>query len=119
MAGTSIQTAIGDNKFYVDSGVAKVETNYVATDSGTSNALACALTDINGGSIALAAGLSIRLLTANDITKGTATTFTLNGGSAKVLGAQSRPGNNLATTLVAGAIIDIIYDGTQWQCVGY
>lgn len=116
-AKTGFTSPLG-TQVYINSGVVGVTFNLIQ-DTGSSNALAGALKDIAGDSVSLATGLRLSLRTANDITINTATTFNLNAGGTKVLGRQTRPGFTLSTTIVAGAIVDMVYDGTQWEVIGY
>lgn len=88
--------------------------NFV-TDTGASNALAVALTDNSGANVALAAGLMLVVKTANTLQAG-ANTIALNGGAAKSIKSQSL--QNLKTAYVVGAILPMVYDGTQWQVLG-
>lgn len=89
--------------------------NYQGTEGGANNAITANLVDQAGTAITLAAGLKITLKLAHSLQAG-ANTFTLNGaGGAKAIKSHNNPGNDIATAYVSGGIIDMIYDGTQWQ----
>lgn len=112
MAGTSFKTGIGNNTVHVDTIVSGVGVNYIGTESGASNALVAALTDIAGNNISLAAGLRVLLKTSNTLQAGA---NTLNLASSGVKDIKSVSGRNLKTAYAVGAIIDLVYDGTNWQ----
>jgi hypothetical protein len=118
---TSFMVAVGTSTVYVDSLVDRQGINYIGADTGSSNALAGALYDSLGNLITATTGMRVTLRTSNDITKGTACTFALSGGSAAAVVPQSNYANvtMAATTIRAGAMLDMIFDGTRWQVVGY
>ncbi len=93
---------------------AEQDSNYVV-DAGASNALTVTLVDNSGANVALAAGLRLTVKTANTLQAG-ANTLALNGGATKSIKSQSL--TNLKTAYVAGAILPLVYDGTQWQLLG-
>lgn len=91
--------------------------NYIASETGTTNAIAGALTDANGAAIPAIAGLRVSVLLAHGLQAG-ANTFNLNAtGTASIVSSRN-PGSNLATAYVSTGIIDLIYTGTVWACVG-
>lgn len=87
--------------------------NYIATETGSNNAIAGALVDATGTNVPLAAGLRVLILLAHTLQAG-ANTFALNG-TAKNLKSHLNPANNIATAYVSGSLVDMVYDGTQWQ----
>lgn len=88
--------------------------NYQGTEGGANNALTCNLVDISGGNIALAAGLRITLKIAHTLQAG-ANTLALNGGATKAIKSHLNVANNIATGYAVASIIELVYDGTQWQ----
>lgn len=90
------------------------ETNYIASETGANNAIAGALTDASGTNVTLAAGLRVVILLAHTLQAG-ANTFALNGGLAKDIKSHNNPANNIGTAYAVGGLVDLMYDGTQWQ----
>lgn len=95
---------------YINSGVLGVTFNFVQ-DTGSANTLAGTLTNIDGSSITLASGLRV-LVKANNTLQAGANTFNLNAGGA--VNIKNINSNNLKTTTAAGALLDMVYDGTNW-----
>lgn len=95
---------------YIDSAVVGVCPNFIE-DGGASNALTATLQTIDGSSVTLQAGLRLLLKSANTLQAG-ANTLALNGGSTKSI--KNINGNNIKTTTAAGAMLDMVYDGTNW-----
>ena len=87
--------------------------NFV-TDTGASNALVVVLTDITTANVPLAAGLRLLIKTANTLQAG-ANTLSFN---TVVKNIKNQNLVNLSTSYVSGALIDLAYDGTQWQMIG-
>lgn len=94
------------------------EFNYVATETGAANAITFTLQDADGDDVALTAGLAVRVKLGTTFAKDTASTVVMNGTSKNVFN-QSNPASNVHTAILSGGIVEIIYDGTQWQMVGY
>lgn len=112
MAGTGLTGPSGSlTTIYTDKQTSGQAENYI-TDTGAANALVGTLTTIDGSSVALNAGLRVTLKTSNALQAG-ANTFNLNGGGVKDITTTSL--RNLKTIVVAGAILDMVYDGTRWQ----
>jgi Collagen triple helix repeat (20 copies) len=82
--------------------------NYIASETGANNALIASLPGAT-----LAAGLEIRLKLAHSLQIG-ANTLNLNGTGAKAIRSHNNPANNISVAYVSGAIICLIYDGTQY-----
>ncbi len=94
--------------------------NFISTSAGVQNALTANLVDANGTAVPLAAGLEIIIKTGRLLQKDTAITLALNGGAAKAIKSQSSGGlNNVHTNLLTGALLGLIYDGTQFQVAGF
>lgn len=88
--------------------------NYQGTEGGANNALTCNLVDESGTAVTLAAGLRISLKIAHTLQAG-ANTLAINGGSVKNIKSHLNTANNIATAYASGSIIELLYDGTQWQ----
>jgi hypothetical protein len=84
---------------------------YAADTSGAANTVAAALTPALS---AYVAGLSVKVSIANTNTG--ASTLNLNGLGAKAVQWNGRP--LVGGELVAGKIVGLIYDGTQFQIEG-
>lgn len=114
----------GDNKVQIGGGTTTGITlngtvttyqamNYIASETGSNNAIAGALTDANGNNVTLAAGLRVLVKLAHSLQAG-ANTFVFNTVSKNIT-SHRNTGNNIGTAYVSGGIIEMIYDGTQWQ----
>ena len=88
--------------------------NYIASESGVNNALVATLTDTVGASITVAAGLRILLKLAHTLQVG-ANTLNLNSSGVKSIFKHTNPASNLSTGYAVGSVIDLFYDGTQYQ----
>lgn len=88
--------------------------NYVATEGGANNAITFNLLDSQGNNVPLAAGLRVMVKLAHTLQAG-ANTAAMNGGTAKSILSHNNTANNIAATYAVGGIIDMVYDGTQWQ----
>lgn len=88
--------------------------NFIATETGATNAIAGTLADVSGNFATLGTGLSVGILIAHTLQAG-ADTFALNGGSAKNIKSHFNKANNIATAYAVGSIVELIYDGTEWQ----
>lgn len=86
--------------------------NYIATESGSNNAIAGALTDASGVNVALAAGLRVIVQLAHSLQAG-ANTFVFNGTS-KNIKSHFNVANNIATAYAATGAIELLYDGVQF-----
>jgi hypothetical protein len=82
--------------------------NYIATESGSNNAIAGTLTGVT-----LAAGLTVTVQLAHTLQAG-ANTFNLNGGGAVNIKSSRNVANNIAVAYAATGTITLMYDGTQW-----
>lgn len=88
--------------------------NFIATETGTANAIAGTLADVAGNLAVLGTGLTVGVLLAHTLQAG-ADTFALNGGTAKNIKSHFNKANNIATAYAVGSIVGLIYDGTEWQ----
>lgn len=88
--------------------------NYQGTEGGANNAITCNLVDAAGNNITLAAGLKIAIKLAHTLQAG-ANTLALNGGSTKAILSHRNTANNIGTAYAVGGVIELLYDGTQWQ----
>ncbi len=95
---------------------AEQDYNYI-TDTGSANTLVGTLTDATGVLVTVQAGLRVLLKTANATQVG-ANTFNLNSHGADALVQGSGTNSNLKTVFAAGAIMDLVFDGTRWQMLG-
>jgi hypothetical protein len=91
---------------------AKTE-NYIATETGSNNAIAGALLDVDGHPVPLAAGLKVTIKLAHSLRVGS-NTFTFNG-VAKAIVNHADTSVALSSPYPSGSIITLGYDGTQWQ----
>ena len=89
---------------------ASVGPNYIATENGANNAIACAA----ASGPTLAAGLMVTVLLAHSLQAG-ANTFAYNGGAALAIKSHRNPANNIGTAYVSTGSIQLLYDGTLWQ----
>lgn len=87
--------------------------NYQSSETGANNAIACALTDVNGTAIPQAEGLRLTIKLAHTLQVG-ANTFSLNGGAAKSIKSHRNPANDIGTAYAVGGIVDLMFDGTQY-----
>jgi hypothetical protein len=87
--------------------------NYV-TAGGSNNAITVTLQNSAGTNIAQAAGLRLMVLLANSLQAG-ANTLALNGAAAANIRSHRNPANNIGTAYVSGGIIELVFDGTQYQ----
>lgn len=97
-----------------DGAITATKINYIASETGATNAIIGALVDSAGNAIPLAAGLSVSILLAHTLQAG-ANTFALNGGAAKNIKSHFNVANNIGTAYAVGSIVGLIYDGTQFQ----
>lgn len=88
--------------------------NWQVTEGGANNAITANFVDAAGGSLTLAAGLRVLLKLAHSLQAG-ANTLAINGGSTKAIKKHTNPANDIGTAYVSGSIVDLTYDGTQWQ----
>lgn len=82
--------------------------NYIASETGTTNAIAGTLANIP-----LTAGLRVTVHLSHSLQAGV-NTFAYNGGAALAIMSGRNPGNNIATGYVAAGMITLQYDGTRW-----
>ena len=90
------------------------ETNYIATESGAANAIAGALVNVAGANVAMTAGLRVVVKLAHTLQAG-ANTFNLNAGGAVSIKSHNNVANDIAAAYAVGSMVDLMYDGTQWQ----
>lgn len=83
--------------------------NYIATENGVNNAIACAASS----GPALTAGLVVVVLLAHSLQAG-ANTFAYNGGSALAIKLNTNPATDIAVAYVSGGIITLCYTGSLW-----
>lgn len=107
---TSENTLNGNFKFMQATGFP----NYIASETGANNGIAAALLDPNGVPVPLAAGLRVMILLAHTLQAG-ANTLALNGGTAKNITSHRNTASNIGTGYSVGGIVDLVYDGTEWQ----
>ena len=88
-------------------------TNYIASETGSNNAIAGALTDASGTNIALAAGLKVTVKLGHTLQAG-ANTFNFNGGGAVAIKMHTNSASDLGTAYAATGVIELLYDGTAW-----
>jgi len=87
--------------------------NYIASETGSNNAIAGALTDASAVAVPLVAGLRVSVLLAHSLQAG-ANTFVFNTVS-KSIKSHRNPANDIGTAYVSGGSVELMYDGTQWQ----
>ncbi len=87
--------------------------NYIASETGSNNAIAGALIDAALGVVPLAAGLEVVVKLAHTLQAG-ANTFDFNGGGAVVIKSSRNAANNIGVAYAATGVIKLLYDGTQW-----
>lgn len=105
---------VADQTFTVKSAFTPYQTaNYIATETGASNAIAGALTDASGANVTLAAGLCVTVKLAHTLQAG-ANTFNLNAGGAVAIRSHFNVANNLGTAYAATGFWTGCYDGTEW-----
>lgn len=92
---------------------ASLGSNYIATENGANNAIACAA----GSGPALQAGLLVTIQLAHSLQAG-ANTFAYNGGAAVAIKEGTNAANNLGAGVVATALVSLQYDGTVWRLIG-
>jgi hypothetical protein len=86
--------------------------NYIASETGSNNAIAGALADIGGNNVTLAAGLCVTVKLGHTLQAG-ADTFVLNGTS-KNIKSHFNAANNIGTAYAATGFWSGCYDGTEW-----
>lgn len=86
--------------------------NYIASETGSNNAIAGALTDASSSNVTLAAGLCVTVQLAHTLQAG-ANTFVLNGTS-KNIKSHFNVANNIGTAYAATGMWTGCYDGTEW-----
>jgi len=88
--------------------------NYLLDASGTPNSIT--VTTPTGIVANLVAGLRLQIQVANSTTSSTVN-LTLNGGSPAQIITGAGPSESFGT-LLAGQIIDVLFDGTYWRLLG-
>ena len=105
---------------FMDEAVISKGPNY-CEDHGSANALSATITSvITGIKIHPYTGMDVIVKTANALQAG-ANTFNLNGHGTDAITSQNAGSgaHNLQTIIAAGAMLELIFDGTSWQAVGY
>jgi hypothetical protein len=88
--------------------------NYIASETGSNNAIAGALTDAGGTNVPLVAGLCVTVKIVHTLQAG-ADTFTFNG-TAKNIKSHFNVANNIGTAYAGSSNVwSGCYDGTQWE----
>lgn len=90
--------------------------NFV-TGSAAANAPVATLNNAGGSAVTVAAGLRVTLKLAAGLQAG-ANTFNLNSHGTDSIKKATNPATDLGTAFATGGIIDLIFDGTVWQCIG-
>lgn len=90
-----------------------VTSNFIATETGSNNAIAGALTDESGGNVPLTTGLRVTVALAHTLQAG-ANTFAFNGGSAASIKSHNNAATDIGTAYAATGYIDLVYNGTVW-----
>lgn len=91
--------------------------NFIATETGGNNAIVGALLNAAGVAVTVAAGLRVVVKLAHSLQAG-ANTFNLNSHGTDSIKLSSNPASDLSTAFVSGGLIDLMFDGTVWQCMG-
>jgi hypothetical protein len=86
--------------------------NFIATETGSANAIAGALQDLGGNNVTLAAGLCVTVKLAHTLQAG-ANTFALNG-TVKNIKSHFNSANNIGTAYAATGYWSGCYDATEW-----
>ena len=95
--------------FALTAGASAISTvNYIATENGSNNAIAC-----SSGGPALVPGLVVTVQLAHTLQAG-ANTFAYLGGSALAIKSSFNTSNNIATGYAATGVITLQYNGTLW-----
>lgn len=91
-----------------------ITANYIATESGSNNAIAGALTDDTGTAVALTAGLVVVVKLAHTLQAG-ANTFNFNAGGALSIVSSRNSANNIGTAYASTGIVALMYNGATWS----
>ncbi len=84
--------------------------NYIATENGANNAIACAV----GSGPALLTGIVVTVQLAHTLQAG-ANTFAYLGGTALAIKSHFNTANNIATAYAATGTITLQYNGAIWK----
>jgi len=87
--------------------------NFIALETGTTNAIAGALLNAQGNPIAPTLGLKVVVYLVNSLQAG-ANTFDLNGTGPVAIKSNRNPANNIAVAYAIGAMVELIYDTIRW-----
>ena len=104
-SGASVMSTTGS----IIVGQISASTIMFAIDTGANNAIAGTVANPP----ALANGLRISVFLTHTLQAG-ANTFAYNGGAAVAIKSHRNTANNIATAYANG-VIDLFYDGTQWE----
>jgi hypothetical protein len=85
---------------------------YIATETGSNNAIAAALLDSQGSPVPLASGLTVMVRLAHSLRQVGSNTFTLNGTTKSIAGGIASSGQS---PYAPYDIITLVYDGTSWR----
>jgi|GEM_PF-7105199 len=91
-------------------------TNYIASETGSNNAIAVTFNDPFGTAIPLNAGLRIIVHLAHTLQAG-ANTLTFNGVTKNIV-SGSNYGSNIGTAYIVGSDVDLLYDNGVWMAMG-
>jgi hypothetical protein len=92
--------------------------NY-CVDVGAANALVATISAVIPGiKVHPYVGMSVIVKTSAALQAGV-NTFNLNGHGTNSIVKQSNYAGNLQTIIAAGAMLELVFDGTRWQAVGY
>ena len=109
-----IYAATADGRLYTKDELGNVigplGLTFIAVENGANNAIACAA----ASGPTLATGLRVSVLLAHTLQVG-ANTFAYNGGGATNIKSHRNVANNIGTAYAVGGIIELSWDGTQWQ----
>ena len=95
--------------------------NYIATETGSNNAIAGALVDGAGNPVTLADNLRISVKLAHTLASGTGNTFALNGGSALTISNTCNPASfSIGKAMAVNGTADLIFSNTNgvWLAFG-
>jgi len=125
---TGTPTTSGNNRLTMGGGTtSKVTTNatvtsyqainYIATESGSNNAIVATLTDASGNNVTVAAGLRVVVQLAHTLQAG-ANTFNLNGHGTDSIKLSTNAASDLTTAYASTGVIDLFFNGTVWLAMG-
>jgi hypothetical protein len=122
-ARTTVAAGAAGTTVFMDEVVVTKGPNF-ASGGGAANALVATITSIvagvnsHAGNTIPETGTCVILKTAYALQAG-ANTFNLNSHGADSIVSQHNNATNIETIIAAGAMLELIFDGTNWQAVGY